>query len=138
MRTDKGGCLGSQYLCPERTIYGITTLDQDAVLAGSVGMLRTPINEHPRFAFALSEAHHVSRETMISLMSARLTALHQDIEDLEVALRRLRNRTKPRRFLIEAEYTQSQLAAQATWITGLLDDLASGALEWPHLTRKGP
>jgi DNA-binding PadR family transcriptional regulator len=37
----------------------------------------------------------------------------------------------PRLLLLEAEYEISRLTAEATWLTGVVDDLDAGRLTWP-------
>lgn len=119
---------------PERTIYGITPAGRDTLKLGTVALLSTPINEFPKFAFALSEAHNLDSAQVRTILASRLEALERERLELRRRLGSARDRGLPRRFYVEGEYVLSQLDAQAAWIDQFLADLDTDALDWlePH------
>jgi DNA-binding PadR family transcriptional regulator len=122
---------------PERTVYGITDEGRDALTAGTIALLKTPINEFPVFAFALSEAHNLDVATVRDILSSRLDELRASLRDADTHQLAVTAKGLPRRFFIELEYVRSQRDAQAAWIEALLRDLDSGDLDWSALPHSG-
>lgn len=123
---------------PERTVYGITDSGRAALIAGTIALLKSPVNEFPVFAFALSEAHNLEVAEVRDLLATRRDELVARIQLLSQRLDAVRSRGVPRRYLIEGEYVISQLSAQERWLDGCIDDLDSGSLDWDEPVRHKP
>lgn len=117
---------------PERTTYAITTAGRDALLATVTEMIAEPVNEYPRFPLAIGEAHNLPLETVVGLLEQRLSLLRAARAEGEGELEGVRARGLPRKFWLDGTYLLAMNAAEIAWISGVLDELRSGALPWEH------
>ncbi|WP_431967606.1 PadR family transcriptional regulator [Nocardia sp. bgisy134] len=121
---------------PERTTYRITASGRDALRARLAELLRYPQREYPLFPVALAEAHNLPKEDVLALVRERVAHLERDLEDLDTMTDWARTHEVERRYWVVLTYLRTTFAAELTWLTGFLDELASGALEWeefdPH------
>ena len=98
-------------------------------LAG--GMIRTVSNEFPEFPAALSFMPLLSAEEARAQLTARLLGLGKEIAAIKSIVADLGDKYQlPRLFAIEDEYRLAMLEAEHRWVSGILDDLASGELYW--------
>lgn len=128
---------------PERTIYRLTDAGRAEVDDWVRELLSTPEREFPRFEAGLSVLGVLSPDEVIELLQQRLGRLESEIAAQRDSLDKL-SRELPRLFLVETEYDLAIRAAEAAWVRGLVDDLATGALpgieqwrEW-HETGRMP
>ncbi|MGZ4434493.1 MAG: PadR family transcriptional regulator [Trebonia sp.] len=118
---------------PERTVYSITGAGRAELADWLRELVAVPEREYPRFEAALSEAGVLHPDDVIELLNQRLHRLEADIAAQRSALEEA-GQALPRVFLIESEYHLAMCEAEATWVRGLLRDIADGALpgvpEW--------
>jgi DNA-binding PadR family transcriptional regulator len=112
---------------PERTVYRITDAGRAELVDWTRELLSDVEPEFPRFRAGLSVVSVVPPDEAIALLQQRLAAIEAEIARVDAELDRDRQDV-PRLFLIEVEYGQALLHAEAAWVRSLLDDLTSGAL----------
>jgi len=115
---------------PERTTYAPTDAGLTA-LAERVGeMLATPVNEYPEFPVAIAEAHNLARQTVIELLTRRLSALRADQEFLEAGVATLEAKRLEPKYWLDVRYLLAMGRAEVDWLEALLHDIRSGAITW--------
>ena len=116
---------------PERTVYRITDEGRETAETWLMDMLGTVRNEYPEFPAALSFLALISSETALAQLTSRELALRGEVAALQSMAAELRERFQlPRLFSIEDEYRLVLLEAELRWVTGVVDDLRSGAFHW--------
>jgi DNA-binding PadR family transcriptional regulator len=115
---------------PERTTYSITRAGVVALVDRVQDLLVEDPPAYPLFPVALSEAECLPVAAATAALSARRSRLDAEVEILRVTHERLISSGLARRHVLELELEQAMLAAESTWLGGLIDELASGSLEW--------
>ncbi len=116
---------------PERTVYRLTDEGRDTAELWLTGMLREVRNEFPEFAAALSFLPLLSAAEARSELMARLVQLGKSIAAVRSVTDGLTAQYQfPRLFLIETEYQLAMLEAEHAWVSGVVEDIASGRLTW--------
>src|SRR6266536_9647 len=111
---------------PERTVYQITEAGRQEMLDWTRELLSTPEPEHPKFAAGLSVQMILSPDEVIALLRARLGRLEESIAARRAAVSE-HLKEVPRLFLVEDEFAVAMVEAEAAWVRGLLEELASGS-----------
>jgi DNA-binding PadR family transcriptional regulator len=120
---------------PERTVYRLTEEGRDVAETWLSGMIRTVRNEFPEFPAALSFIPLLSADEARSQLTARLLGLGREIAAIKSIVADLDDKYQlPRLFAIEDEYRLAMFEAEHRWVSGILDDLASGELYWDSRT----
>jgi len=114
---------------PERTVYELTDAGQQAGREWLTEMLATPRNEFPEFPAALSFVMLLDPAAALAVLDQRAVALRQELARLQAGLETYSG-TLPRVTLLEDEYQRAVIAAELTWLAGVVDDLRTGALTW--------
>lgn len=114
---------------PERTVYELTDDGRREMLAWLADMLATPRNEFPQFPAALSFAMLLDPGEALAVLERRSAALRENLTRLEHDLGGFSG-SLPRVTLLDDEYLRAVTAAELNWISGVLDDLRTGALTW--------
>jgi DNA-binding PadR family transcriptional regulator len=114
---------------PERTVYELTDRGRQTGLEWLTDMLATPRNEFPEFPAALSFVMLLDPAAALTVLDQRAVVLRRDLARLEAGLETYAG-TLPRVTLLEDEYQRAMIAAELTWLAGVLDDLRTGALTW--------
>jgi DNA-binding PadR family transcriptional regulator len=125
---------------PERTTYRITEAGKAELSDWLRELISIPEWTPTPFEAALSEAAGLGPDELMSLLAQRLTTLDSDntasAAELEQIARRL-----PRLLLIEAVYKLALRLAEATWVRGLLGEIADGLIgdldAWRHMHKTG-
>jgi DNA-binding PadR family transcriptional regulator len=125
---------------PERTTYRITEAGKAELSDWLRELISIPEWTPTPFEAALAEAAGLGPDDLMSLLAQRLAALDFDNEasraELEQVARRL-----PRLLLIEAEYQLAMRLAEASWVRGLLGEIADGLIgdldAWRHMHKTG-
>jgi len=114
---------------PERTIYELT--DEGRVVGERwlLDVLRHPRNEYPEFPAALSFAMSFTPEELADILTERLTAVRQQLAELESQLGGERGEL-PRIAMIETEFQRTLVAAEVTWLSSTIEELRSGGFNW--------
>ncbi len=115
---------------PERTTYRITDAGRKAMRARISEILRSPGTEYPIFPVAIAEAHNLPSHCVVALLRERLEHLGSDLADLKMMREWATAHAVPRRYWLVLQYLQANLGAEVEWITNLIEELESGALEW--------
>jgi DNA-binding PadR family transcriptional regulator len=116
-------------LYPERTVYELTEDGRREMLEWLADMLAAPRNEFPQFPAALSFAMLLAPEEARTVLERRADVLREKLVRLEHDLVAYSG-TLPRVTLLDDEYLRAVTAAELSWISGVIDDLRTGALTW--------
>jgi DNA-binding PadR family transcriptional regulator len=116
-------------LYPERTVYELTEDGRREMLEWLADMLAAPRNEFPQFPAALSFAMLLGPEEARTVLERRADVLREKLVRLEHDLAAYSG-TLPRVTLLDDEYLRAVTAAELSWISGVIDDLRTGALTW--------
>lgn len=120
---------------PERTTYRITAAGRATLDEWLRAMLATPSREYPEFPAALAFLPTLAPAQAVAALSTRVDRLRERLHalDQEVAVTAF----LPRIFLVESEYQRLVVAAELTYVRGLLDDLRAGRISWPFADEAG-
>jgi DNA-binding PadR family transcriptional regulator len=116
---------------PERTVYAITEAGWDELQAWMRQLLSEPTQEYPWFGATLAFLGLIPPDEAAQLLSVRATAIEAEIAANDIWLNKMREVGLPRLFAVEAEYAQAMRRAELAWVCRLVDDIRTGALEWP-------
>jgi DNA-binding PadR family transcriptional regulator len=111
---------------PERTVYEITEAGAATLRRWLTAVLPTPAREFPEFPAALAFLPILQPAEVRTLLERRVVALAEKLAQLESQA----PPGLPRLFLIEDEYRAALLRAELDWLRALVDDLATGRLDW--------
>jgi DNA-binding PadR family transcriptional regulator len=114
---------------PERTVYELTDEGRRKAPEWLAEMLTMVRSEYPQFPAALSFAMGLPPEQIREALERRAAVLRESLAGLEQALDRYSG-TLPRVTLLDDEYRRAVIAAELTWIDGVIEDLRTGALTW--------
>src|SRR5580698_2911547 len=109
---------------PERTVYAITDDGLVEMTDWMTELLGTPAKEYPVFMAGLSFIPSLSPHAALAALRRRAAALMVKLSSLRGAMHAATEAGLPRLFEIEAEYEESQLAAELKFVTALVDEIA--------------
>jgi DNA-binding PadR family transcriptional regulator len=114
---------------PDRVVYAITDAGRETAREWLRDILRTTDREYPEFIAALSILFGLAPEDAREQLELRAERLAAELADTE---RELASAPPglPRLFLLEEEYRQAVLAAEVSWLRGVIGDLREGRLTW--------
>jgi DNA-binding PadR family transcriptional regulator len=119
---------------PERTVYALTDLGRDEVVAWMRELIAVPVNEFPRFTAALAFLLNLrNKDEVVQLLQRRVISLVAEIARVERMLEsaRAQQHILPI-FLIEGEYAQAMRRAEVVWVNRLITDIRDGDMWPPH------
>lgn len=114
---------------PERTTYSVTDAGARAVREW-VRRELPRVDRPAEFRVALAEAHNLDRSEVLELLGARRTALAAARTALESGHRSARGKGVPDQYLLEVDRDEAMVAADLTWLDGLLARLAEPDFAW--------
>jgi DNA-binding PadR family transcriptional regulator len=114
---------------PERTVYELTDQGRETEKQWLTTMLATPRNEFPEFPAALSFAMLLTPEETIDVLVQRAGQLREHLAKLDGTVQESSD-TVPRVAVLETEYLRAVTAAELQWVSEVIADLRSGALNW--------
>ena len=112
---------------PERTTYRITEAGRAELTDWLRELLSIPDETPAPFEAALSEATGLHPAEFVRLLTQRLATLDEGNARQEATLSAVAKQL-PRLLLIEAEYQLAMRLAEASWVRGLLADIADGTI----------
>ncbi len=112
----------------ERVVYAITPLGGRTAKEWMCSMLSTVGGEFPEFPAAVSMIPVLSPAEARRQLDIRAGNVRSALSQLDAVRQSLPG--LPRLFLLEDEYQVALLEAELAWLTGVIADLASGALAW--------
>jgi DNA-binding PadR family transcriptional regulator len=125
---------------PERTTYRITRAGQAELGDWLRELIGVPEWTLTPFEAALSEAAGLGPDELMSLLAQRLSTLDRENEASRAELAQIA-RQLPRLLLIEGEYQLAMRVAEASWVRGLLGEIADGLIgdldAWRHMHETG-
>jgi DNA-binding PadR family transcriptional regulator len=116
---------------PERRVYAITEDGRALYREYVTDMLANLAEEYPEYPHAISLAHAFEGETVRTELLHRREELLERIAELTEAHERLERMDLPRRFWLDVDYLRTMRQAELDWTDKLIEELASGRLEWP-------
>jgi DNA-binding PadR family transcriptional regulator len=114
---------------PERTTYSLTEPGH-AIVAEWVRRELPRVDRPGDFRVALAEAHNLSRDEVVALLSARRALLAADLDGHREALARTQAKGIPVQFVIDTERDEIILAAELAWLDALIARLDAGVIPW--------
>lgn len=114
---------------PERTVYDITEAGREEMRRWLVAALSEPRNEFPELPAALASVAVLTPAEAATHLQARASRLREVLAGPDPATIAAEHGL-PRVFVVEEEYKRAMAAAELTWLTGLVEDLRTGALTW--------
>ncbi|AJT40831.1 PadR family transcriptional regulator [Psychromicrobium lacuslunae] len=120
---------------PERTNYSIESNGYQALREHLSGLLREVKNEYPDFRRGVAEAHNLSKEEVVELLSERAAALVEEIEDLQENSAGLVSLGLQRALWLDIGYDLEVMQAQLNWVRRTIDELKSDELPWTDYSR---
>lgn len=118
---------------PGRRVYRITAVGRRAAVDWLTEMVTELPEEFPQFPAALSVLTMVDEDTAADLIAARIETLESTVRDARAADA---GYDIPRVYLLEDEYRTRSLAAEAGWLTEVLQDIRGGRLSWTTPTKE--
>jgi DNA-binding PadR family transcriptional regulator len=113
---------------PERTVYQLTESGRQARREWLHDALSTPRNEFPEFPAAVSFTMLLSPEEALAALQRRAALLRESLNRLEHDLDS--TSALPRVTQLETDYLRAVTSTELSWVSGVTDDLRSGALTW--------
>ncbi len=113
---------------PDRVVYAITEPGRETAREWLREMLRSRGGEYPEFIAAVSILFCLAPDDARAQLELRADSLAAELAGTEAQLES--SPGLPRLFLLEEEYRQAVLAAELTWLRGVIADLKKGRLTW--------
>ena len=114
---------------PERTVYEITDDGSREMNEWMTELISTPAKEYPAFMAGLSFLPSLPPDEALAALRSRGEALKVKLAAMRGAMKVAKDAGLPRIFELESEYEEQQLRAELKFVTGLVDEMASGELE---------
>ncbi|QIS22475.1 PadR family transcriptional regulator [Nocardia terpenica] len=122
---------------PERTIYRSTEAGTAALRSRIAAIIRRPVREYSLFPLAMSEAHNLPADEVVTLLHERIGLLDNEIAEIDAVHAWLVGNAVPRRYWMVIEYLAGQIRAEASWLRGVVADLREGTLPWEQFAPDG-
>jgi DNA-binding PadR family transcriptional regulator len=111
---------------PERTVYEITPAGRDELRSWMADLLGEPVKEYPQFEAALCLMPVLPPDEALALLRGRLERIAGNAAALARQIRELIGRGLPPLFLVETEYRLALIAAEQTFVAGLVQRIEEG------------
>jgi DNA-binding PadR family transcriptional regulator len=116
---------------PERTTYRITDNGRAILAEWLRAMLSTPAQEYNEFPAALSFLPNLTQPDAINALTARIARLEEQLAALDAEITDVTS-FLARLFAIESEYKHQVVAAELSYVRGLIEDLRAKRITWPQ------
>jgi DNA-binding PadR family transcriptional regulator len=114
---------------PERTVYAITDDGAREMDDWLTELVSVPAKEYPAFLAGLSLLPGLDPDDALMALKGRADALTVKLAGIRGAMDAAKKAGLPRIFELEAEYEESQLAAELKFVKALVKDMDEGTLE---------
>jgi DNA-binding PadR family transcriptional regulator len=114
---------------PERTVYEITEAGTREMVDWLTELIGVPAKEYPQFMAGLSFIAALDPDDALRALRERGDALRFKLAGLRGSIKAARDAGLPRLFELEVEYEEGQLAAELRFVTSLIEDIATKALD---------
>jgi hypothetical protein len=94
-------------------------------------MLSTPAQEYNEFPAALSFLPNLTQPDAINALTARIARLEEQLAALDAEITDVTS-FLARLFAIESEYKHQVVAAELSYVRGLIEDLRAKRITWPQ------
>ncbi|WP_260704819.1 PadR family transcriptional regulator [Edaphobacter flagellatus] len=113
---------------PERTVYELTAMGEQAMFEWMRQILSTPSKDFPEFPAALSFLPVLTPSDAQRQLVQRVVALEAELKRIDDELAKVT--FLPRLFLLEIELLRESLVTELKWVRSVVSDLRSGKLTW--------
>ena len=120
---------------PERTVYEITDDGSREMNEWMTELISTPAKEYPAFMAGLSFLPSLPPDEALVALRSRADALKVKLAAMRGAMNAAREAGLPRIFELESEYEEQELRAELKFVSALVDEMSSGALEGLEMWR---
>src|SRR6516165_6385011 len=120
---------------PERTVYAITDDGAREMDDWLTELVSVPAKEYPAFLAGLSLLPGLDPDDALMALKGRADALTVKLAGIRGAMDAAKKAGLPRIFELEAEYEESQLAAELKFVKALVKDMDEGTLEGLEMWR---
>jgi DNA-binding PadR family transcriptional regulator len=114
---------------PQRTVYEITEEGSLELTDWLTELLGTPAKEYPAFMAGLSFIPALDPDDALAALRRRAEALTIKLVAMRSAMKAARDAGLPRLFELESEYEEKVVAAELSFVKGLVEEMADGTLE---------
>ena len=114
---------------PERTVYAITDDGAREMDDWLTELVSVPAKEYPAFLAGLSLLPGLDPDDALMALKGRADALTVKLAGIRGAMDAAKKAGLPRIFELEAEYEESQLAAELKFVKALVKDMDEGTLD---------
>jgi DNA-binding PadR family transcriptional regulator len=115
---------------PERTVYALTDAGRAEFRDWLRDLVAEPKHEYPQFVAALSLIAALPPSEVLPLLRHRLDRLADAAAEIRGIVDAARADGVPELFLVEEEYRLALLAAETTFVTGLIDRITHPETGW--------
>ena len=120
---------------PERTVYDITDDGSREMNEWMTDLISTPSKEYPDFLAGLSFLPALPPDEAHAALQSRRDALKVKLAGMRGTMEAARKAGLPRLFELESEYEEQQLRSELKFVTALVEEISTGALEGLELWR---
>jgi DNA-binding PadR family transcriptional regulator len=114
---------------PERTVYRLTEHGREELQEWMRELISIPRQEFPQFLNALSVLALLEPDDARLQLEKRLLHLEGEVASSKAQMRRY-EKVLPRLFQVEEEYALALREAELAWVSGLVEDIRTGRLDW--------
>ena len=108
---------------PERTVYALTDDGRSELYDWLRELVSQPRHEYPEFGVALSLLSVLSPADAVELLTRRLAALAEEIDEIRATVQTAADAGVPWVFLVEEDYRLALVEAESRFVTGLIESL---------------
>lgn len=117
---------------PERTTYALTPGGETAMQDWVRDVLTEPRREYPFFPVALAEAHNLSSEEVVTLLTHHLQSLNAEINLMESGIEQVKADQLAEAHWLEVDYLATVRRAERDWIATAINRLQTEDMPWPN------
>lgn len=113
---------------PERTPYELTKLGEETMFRWMREIISTPHKDFPEFPAALSVLGILPEDDALRQLEYRVVRLKAEVDRIDGEF--AGTTFLPRLFMLEMELLRASVETELKWVTGVVEDIRTGALTW--------